>query len=190
MKQAIVIGTTPSSYQWLQQCLESLKDYKDYPIVILSDYNFELGKIRWMYENTHMDEFLFLPDTVIIRKPEIFKKVFDEYKGHSVTFRSNGNCYMVKYRREILDKMKIPIAHNKDESIFHENYFNKTYLSLDDTKVLFPNLVDILVEENTEQKFGGKELKMENEYFCKWKGIWDVTQYRPLVLPLDYLKEE
>ena len=188
MNQAIIIGTTPTTSPWLDQCLKSLEGYNKYPIVILSDYTWELGKIKWIYDHTDLDEFLFLPDTAIIKKTKILDKIFGEFQGKSVAFHHFGNSYMVKYRREILDKMILPKVNSKPETIFHETWWNKAYFSLDPAEVLFPELSDAIEPEKIEEKFGRQNLKMENDWFCKWKGTWDVSQYTPLEMEFNYFK--
>ena len=54
----IVIATTPGREQWLQQCLASIK----HPVLVLSDFTFELGKINWIFNNTKIERFMFLQD--------------------------------------------------------------------------------------------------------------------------------
>jgi hypothetical protein len=180
MTQAIVISTTPTTTPWLMACMQSLEGYDKYPVVILSDYTWELGKIKWIYDHTDIDEFFFLPDSSVIKNKDIFDKMFGEFQGCSITFHHFGDCYMVKYRREILDKMNFPIIHNKSESIYFERWWNNAYFELDHPEVFYGELGDAIDPDKMDEKFGRKNLKMETKDFCKWKGTWDVTQYEPI----------
>ena len=64
----IVVATTPGRENWLKQCLESIER----PVMVLSDFTFELGKIKWVFENTKIQRFMFLQDSVVIKNHKIF----------------------------------------------------------------------------------------------------------------------
>lgn len=165
-----VIGTTPNREHWLAECLKSIGER---PVVILSDYTYELGKIKWIHQNTTIDKFLFLQDSVIIKNPEFFK-IIDEYDC-SVSINKDPSfygCYMGIYERKILDQIEIPKIYKKSESIYNEIYWNLEYVKkLDKIEVLFPELSDRNAKRK-EFKFERENLVLENDYLIKYKGDW------------------
>lgn len=165
-----VIGTTPNREHWLAECLKSIGER---PVVVLSDYTFELGKIKWMYENTTIDKFLFLQDSVVIKKPEFFE-IIDEYDS-SLSINKDPSfygCYMGIYERRILDQIEIPKIYKKSESIYNEIYWTFEYVKrLNTIKVLFPELSDANATRK-EVKFERENLVLENDYLIKYKGDW------------------
>lgn len=174
MKQCITVITTPTISPWLNNLLESIEGYHKYPIIIVSNYGYELGKLKLMYDYTNFDEILLLQETVEIKKTELFDKIFVENVGKSVAIGTGSSSYLIKYRREILDKTEIPIMQNKDDSIHYERVFNNEYWDKEekDKKVHlfddFPHKSDIF-----EDKFGRKNMKIENDYLIKWKARYN-----------------
>ena len=177
MKQVIVIATTPNRYRWLANCLETLKGYDKYPLMVISDFNWELGKIRFVYENTNIDEFFLLHDSCEVKDPSLFDLVFEKHRGESVAFSDHPvvfGMYLGKYRREILEKMDIPIVRDKKGAIYWEEKFNIDYVQLDPATVLLFD--DFRHTTIFEEKLGRKNMKVENEYLVKWKGTWGVIK--------------
>jgi len=173
MKQAIVIYTHHNAPGALENCLNSIKGFFKYPIIILYNDNWEIGCIKWMYENTDYDEFFLMQDTVEIKDLSLFDKLFIEWLEHSVMIAAKADSYLVKYRRKTLDKIQIPIAHNKREAVDYEwDFWNFDYFSMDDniTPFLLPNLGS---QDIFEEKFGKLRQKLENKYLIKYKGIWN-----------------
>lgn len=166
----VVIGTTPNREHWLS---ESLKSMGDRPVMVLSDYTFELGKIEWVYRNTNLDRFLFMQDSVIVKNPEFFDLV--ESHSGSVSINKDPSyygCYLGVYEREVLDAVSIPKIQKKSESIYHEINWNLQYVkAAKSVKVLFPELSDANAKR-TEIKYGRENLVLENDYLIKYKGDW------------------
>lgn len=167
----VVIGTTPNREHWLS---ESLKAIGDRPVLVLSDYTFELGKIEWLYQNTNIDRFLFMQDSVIVKNPEFFT-LLDSSEG-SVSINKDPSyygCYLGVYERKILSKVQhFPKINKKSESIYNEIYWNLKYVQVaKSVTVLFPELSDANATR-TEIKYGRKNLVLENDYLIKYKGDW------------------
>ena len=164
----IVIATTPGREDWLAQCLASI----DRPTVVLSDFTFELGKIRWMYDNTTVERFLFLQDSVVVKDPKLFD-LFEEPGSTALTDdpRPYG-MYMGVYERCVLEQIEIPQPHNKEDSIAFEISWTESYCRAATTiRVACPGLSD---RNSTRQvdMFGRPNLVLENDLLVKYKGTW------------------
>jgi hypothetical protein len=126
-----------------------------------------------MYENTTIDKFLFMQDSMVIKKPEFFEMI-DEYDS-SLSINKDPSfygCYMGIYERKILDQIEIPTIAKKSESIRNEIDWNFQYVSkLDVIPVLFPEFSDANATRK-EIKFGRENLVLENDYLIKYKGDW------------------
>ena len=173
MKQAIVIASTPQTSEALTNLIDSLKGYNKYPIIVLIDNTFELGKINYIYHSTDIDEFLLLHDSCEIKDLSLFDIVFEEHRGESVALSDCPcifGCYLGKYRREVLAKMFIPLPKNKSEAVQYEVEFNKMYIDNEPNFTLLFN--DLRDRQVFEEKFGRLNMKLENKYLIKYKGTW------------------
>lgn len=168
MSKAIVICTTPKSTHWLHNLLDSFQGYDKFPIIILSDYGYELGKINFIHKHTDITEFFFLQDTIEIKNPSIFDKGFT-FAG-SVSWDSGFKSYLGKYRREILDKCTIPLPKSKMDSVVFEETFNWEYISKEPKGWTLHD--DFSKRDVFEDKFGRKNMIIEDEYLKKYKGTW------------------
>lgn len=172
--KAIVICTTPKNTQWLHNLLNSFQGYDKFPIVILSDYGYELGKINWIHKTTCITEFFLLQDTTEIKDPSIFEKGFT-YAG-SVSWDSGLKSYLGKYRRLILDQCHIPLPKTKMDSVVFEESFNYEYLAKEPKKwILNENFSS---SEKFEEKFGRVNMVLEDQYLKKFKHIWNRDMVR------------
>lgn len=170
MKQGIVIATAPERSHWLSQCIDSLGNL---PYIAVSYDGYELGKIKWVYENTNLDRWFFIQDSVVIKNKELFEMGFSYPQSVAVS-----NCpvkfgmYLGIYSRDTLDKVGIPSAHTKDDAIYHEVHWSIKYCETEgDVPTLFPDFVDHN-HNGIKQVFGRKNLILENEYLIKYKGTW------------------
>ena len=171
--QAIVIATTPDTYEWLNNLLQSLRGYKNYPIVILSDFSFELGKIRHMFYHTNYREFFLLQDSCEVLDTDIFDIVFNMYSGRNVFFAKKGYMYLNKYTAQGLEITRPPLVRTKAEAIEFENSWHKEYAKATSVHTLFPNFN----KSNTfKEMFGRTNMVIENQYIRKYKGTWDRKQ--------------
>lgn len=170
MKQAIIIGSTTSSH-WLENCLKSFQGYTKYPIFVVINNDFEVGKILDVVNYMDLDEFFLFHDTVEIKDPSFITTAF-EIEG-SVSLCDDPTTFGMfigKYRREILETMNILPTTTKKEAVLAEMIFNKDYCSRESKlTTLFPEFRNSNV---FEEKFGRKNMVLENEYLKKYKGTW------------------
>jgi hypothetical protein len=165
----IVIATTPGREEWLSQCLKSLGN-RDH--IVISDFSWELGKIKWMYDNTSIERWLFLQDSIVIKDEKFFDLIFSYDKSVAVS-----SCpvlfgmYLGIYHRETLSKINIPKVKDKEQSIFYEHSWNNEYCKNEKVPLLFKDLSD---SNSKGQKFlfGRNNLILENDYLIKYKGTW------------------
>jgi hypothetical protein len=182
VKDLIVISTSPGRENWVKEILTSISR----PVIVISDFGYELGKIKWAYENTNCDRFLFLQDSLVVRDESLFEQVF-EVSGSSciLDVPSCLGSYMGVYERSVLSQLEIPEINTKEESIFFEIEWTQKYIALCEN---FSHPVSIVNKEiETVRKFGRENLLYVNQYYEKWKGDWGVpvTDYRPLVNPIE-----
>jgi hypothetical protein len=165
----IVIATTPGRENWLTQCLGSLGDKT---AIVLSDYSFELGKIKWVYDNTCLDRWLLLQDSVVVKDHRFFD-LLEEYP-HSVAV---SNCptvfgmYLGVYSRDTLSAVGIPKVNSKEEAIHYEVAWSNKYCSVENVPVLFTDFADGN-SKGFRYVFGRNNMVIENEYLIKYKGNW------------------
>ena len=166
----VMVATTPGREEWLAQCLKS---FKGHPAIVLSDPNtYELGKIKWMLDNTKVDRFLFLHDSVVIKDPKFFDIAFSYPKSAALSPDPvKFGMYMGVFHRDTLLKTGIPEVKTKEEAIYYEVQWCNKYCSLEDVPVMFPGFTDYTAK-GTKEIFGRKNLVLENEYLIKYKGTW------------------
>lgn len=165
----IVIATTPGREQWLQQCLASIK----HPVLVLSDFTFELGKINWIFNNTKIERFMFLQDSVVIKNDSLFDLLFKDKGSISLT---NDPCmygmYLGVYERHILEKIEIPVPKTKAESIAYELSWTDNYCkAARNVRLAFTDFSDSR-SKRKQVLFGRENLVLENDFLIKYKGNW------------------
>lgn len=173
----IVVNNFPAmSQSWVKR-LYSLTGEQDWHLRLLHHDAFEVGAIETALLETTWDEFFFLQDTFEIKNQDIFRILFEEFAGRSVSYNPHLQMYLIKYRREILERMQIPEVRTKREAIKQEEDFNRAYANLDgNIHILNPNFHDERFYGNYEEKFGRTNLKLEDEYLIKRKGTWTTEQ--------------
>lgn len=163
----IVIATTPGRELWLKDCLESLNR----PCLILSDFTYELGKIRWCAHNLK-EKFLFLQDSVIIKSHDWIDEVL-EFPGSTALTddpRVYG-MYMGVYEPDLLLQTSLPQVHNKAEAIRYEIDWTCEYAGISNPRVLWSDLKD--AKHNGEVTRHGKLCRiLENDFIIKYKSNW------------------
>ena len=165
--KAIVIATTKNRSDWAKQCYDSLKDYTRYPVIILDHYEYELGKIRWILENTNLDEFIFLQDSVILKSTDWLDEVFD-YNG-SVSFAARPFfMYLGKYKRETLERVGVPEVVSKQQAVDYEATWTKQYSEAGTYETLF----DLSDTNHFTEHLGRRNMVIENDKLVKYKHIW------------------
>ena len=165
----IVIATTPGREDWLKQCLASISK----PVLVLSDFTFELGKINWIFNKTKIDRFMFLQDSVIIKDEKIFELLYQD-KGSIALTNDPGmyGMYMGIYERKILEQIEIPIPKSKNEAIQYELTWTDTYCkAARNVRLAFTDLTDNRAKRK-QVIFGRENLVIENDFLIKFKGNW------------------
>lgn len=183
MNQAIIISTTPHRYDFLENCLKSFEKYDKYQIIIMSDYNYFEGKMKYVIDHTDIDEFTMIADSMEIKDLTIFNIIFEEYEGKSVSFFKTPHPYHMlfgKFRTEILKQLELD-WHSKTfpESDVFEQTFGGFYEEID------PD-IQYLLHPDTEwqtgkfiEKFERTNMVVENKYFIKYKGHWSAETLPP-----------
>lgn len=190
MKRGIVITTSKHTYNFLADCLRSVRD-AGYPILVVYNdeeytldsgnmkvhedflvvYNnwngFELGGIKRGAE--FFDEFIHLMDTTVVLNTEMIETMFKE-EG-SVYLCNRFFSYLGKYKKEIVDQIGVPKVTNKEEAIRQELEWNRRYLENDPKAVQFypqlPITTDIF-----EEKYGRINMILSNGFIIKYKARW------------------
>jgi hypothetical protein len=165
----VVIGSSPDRQEWLADCSGSIK--RDHIAVV--NTGFELGKIRWVIENTTADRFLFLQDSWLI-KNEGFWDLLDAHSG-SLAINSDPyyfGCYAGVYERSVIERIGVPLMADKRDAIRNEVEWHKAYVQVaGEPTVLFPDLTDNNAT-GTVERHGRINLVLENKYIAKYKGTW------------------
>lgn len=170
VKTEIVLMAFPGREVWLDQCMKSIGK-RD--VMILSGYGHELDKIRWVYENTNIDRFLLLQDSMVIKDQTFFDLALSHPK--SVAF---SNCpvkfgmYMGVFCRETLAKTNMPVVRDKEHGIELEiSWANEYSYHEPDAPLLFETFHDHHAK-GVVNLHGRRNLVLENEYIIKYKGTW------------------
>jgi hypothetical protein len=173
--QTIIIGTTPNS-PWLRDCLDSIGSYDTYPIQIIEDETWELGKFKQVLADDRILEFFFLPDSTVVLNPEIFDLAFN--CEHSYALSEGFKMYMGKYQRSVLTQMELPTPTSKEDAVRLEYSLNQEYLKLDPHTVVCPEPLEdssVFIERN-----GRTNMVLENQWIRKYKGTWRWEQVHEL----------
>ena len=169
----IVIGSSPDRAEWLEACSGSIGREH----IVVSNWGFELGKIRWVMKNTSADRFLFLQDSWVVKTPDFFT-LLDDLVG-SVALTADPyffGCFAGVYERWVIEDIGLPVIETKFEAVQAERHWHESYvMTAGEPTVLFSELTD---ENATEVRFhnGRDNLILENEYVRKYKGTWREEQ--------------
>lgn len=173
MSKAIVIGTYGGRENWLRDCLGSLAGYQGHPVITVN-VPWELGVIKWVYDNTSLSEFLFLQDTVVVKD---YKWIEDIFLPGSVSLCTRPYyMYLGKYTREDLAKVDMPYVRSKRDAVTHEGVWTSWYDEAAESKYLW----DLAEVDRFEDRHGRANKVYENDHIIKYKGTWD-----PSMVPND-----
>lgn len=165
----IVIGSSPDRAAWAADCSASIGREH----IVVSNYGFELAKIRWVIENTTADRFLFLQDSWVI-KSDKFWDLLEQFEGSVALTRDPYffGCYAGVYQRSVVEKIGTPKVKDKQDSILLEIDWHRRYVEASvEPTVLFPELTDHKAA-GIVVKHGRENLVLENEFVTKFKGTW------------------
>ena len=168
-----VVCTTPKREMWLKDCLESIGER---PVLVLSDYSYEVGKLRFLRDHTKLDKFLLLQDSVVFKDADMFYYDLSRYDGSvSINYcpRFYGS-YMGVYERSVLEKIEIPEAHSKKDQVIFECTFTDAYVAQlgGGVPIMYDDLRDEL-NKGFEERHGRTNMILENEVMIKYKGTWN-----------------
>lgn len=163
-----IIGTQPDRAEWAAQALAHVPG----DALVVSVPGFELGKLRWVFENTSLERFLFIQDSVIVSSA--LYDLLSDFEG-SVALLSDPvpfGCYLGVYDREVLARVGFPNICSKREAVEAEIWWTQAYCrEAGVVPVLFPDLRDSTARRRA-QMFGRENLVLENEFMTKFKGTW------------------
>lgn len=173
MNQGIVIVSSFRTRIWLNDLLKSIGNWDKQKVVVhynSEDNNqYEIGGIkRGLLEG--FEEFLLLHDTCLIKSKSLFKVIFDDFYGSSVSISPDFLSYLGKYRRETLLKCTIPEVNSKKTAVDEETRFNREYISKEPFyHVLYP---EFDINYRFEEKHGRNNMVLESPALIKYKGTW------------------
>jgi hypothetical protein len=197
MRQALVIVTWAGNLdETLPPLLTSLERYHKVPIVVVvneakllnenvreflnnhyillenKEDLWECGAIYSVLKNTDFDEFILLQDTMIVINPTVFNVMFD-MKDTTVTLGKEWRCYLGKYRRKVLEKLRIPKTTTKLHSMVQEVALAYFYIKAATDEPYLHYLCEDWGDDNPNNKivefYGRKNLVLDNPYILKYK---------------------
>lgn len=158
---------------WLAACAASIPG--DWISVSVPGY--ELGKLEWVFENTSLERFLFVQDSVQIRSHALYGLL--SASTPSVALLGDPRpfgAYLGVYDRATLAKVGFPKIRSKREAVEAEIWWTEAYVkAAGEVEVLFPELSDQNAKGPVEY-LGRQNLVIGNEYFVKYKGTWRYDQ--------------
>jgi hypothetical protein len=172
MTEIVVVASAPGREHWLNDCLNSIGSRE--VLVLRQADTWELGKIKWLYENTTLDRFMFMQDTVVVKDESFFDMAFSLNGSVSITNdpRMFG-MYMGIYTRDTLSKVRLYTPATKQDAIKAEIDWTSTYHQADpSTHLLFTDFTDATAKRK-EERHGRINLVLENDYLIKYKGTWE-----------------
>jgi len=202
MKQGVVISTWSGGKDQFECLSNSLNIPTKYGLLVVindgdnadwisHDFNgttgaykipydgFELGALKTALEITDWDEFILLQDTFEILDNDIFDIFFNNYPNQSVFYGPKKEMFLAKYRREVLEKIKIPTTPTKIESIIQEVEFVKVYEGVEPFVIFNTRFTDGGASNGKEYRWGRENLVLMDRYLIKRKGTWDLPRQMP-----------
>lgn len=181
MKYAAVVGTNHGRDHWLNDFVSSIS--KDIPLVVVKQPGYEVGHIKWVYENTDIDRFIYFQDSFEIVDNELLLYLLKETDG-SMCLMCGGwhpQSYTALFERKTLDLLdEIPFANNKAEAMGYEDKFIEMYRQKVEKMVCYP------LNQNISMgvyRHGRENMLYSNELYKKYKGNWGQLS------PDDYIKD-
>jgi hypothetical protein len=167
VRDLVVISTAPGREEWVKEILSSISR----PCIVVSDYGFELGKLKWVLDNTNAERFLFLQDSLVIRDENFIDLIFEQ--SGSACLLCTPKClgaYLGLYERKVLERVGIPTCSTKEDAIRYEIEWTSFYIN---NCPEFRHTLPLAQREiRTLRKFGRENLVLVNDYYEKWYGNW------------------
>ena len=141
--------------------------------IVVSNFGYELNKIRWVVENTTVDRFLFLQDSWVVKSATFWDLLADT--DGSVALNCDPyffGCFAGVYESAVVREIGVPVVTDKEHSIRLEVEWHKQYVAVaGEPLVLFPELSDRNAS-GVVVRHGRENLLLENEFVAKYKGTW------------------
>ena len=182
MNQAIAIFHPRQGYShWLDDLLPTIQT--KYPIIITNNDGWQIDALRETFERTNFDEIFFLNETMIVKDNAVWKWIFNPtYWGKTFAFNHRLEMFLGKYVRKFVEQTNFPSPKTRREDIIMgEDEWNKQYIEKCNGKFFLvdgqyqmndPNPEDPL---NFEYRYGRKNLLVKNQYFTKFKSVWNIS---------------
>lgn len=170
MKYAVVIGTNEGREHWVNDLVESLDE--SVPYIIVKERGYEVGHIRWVYQNTDIDRFIYFQDSFVIKDNKLLLSLLVDKTGFICLMcgGAHPHSYVATYDREILSRIKeIPFAIDKAEAMYYENRFIEMYREVCDESSCYPLNQEITMGV---ERHGRENMLYSNELYYKYKGNW------------------
>ncbi len=184
--RGIVIGTSKYTKDFLQPCLDSIKD-TPYPILIVSNDNyvpqFKIDRQAAIWVNDWngwevaviekgkevFDEFVHIMDSTLIKDISLFDKLF-AIEGNVVLTKDNFH-YMGKFVSKTIPTL--PKVFSKDIAVMMETrWLPKPWTEFTPDLPVHTNVFEVI--------HGQRRMRLENEYMIKWKGTWLASPDHPI----------
>jgi hypothetical protein len=128
--------------------------------------------VRHLFQTSRFEEIAILNESMIVKDNSVWDIIFEEHRGRSVMLADRYLMFCGKFLRRYLPPY--PTVTNKYEDVIYgEGVWCQLYQRADPNYVPLQPLVDQY--EIFEEKHGRTNMIVENDYFKKWKGHWDVT---------------
>lgn len=182
-----MIGATPDEVGvgWTCDLLDSLTG-SPYDVIVHQTWDFELSTINYVVtepELAEVEEFIFLPQSTVVKDLDLLRICFEEHAGYSVNLANaqgfHFRMYLGKYLRDSVLELGVPEVRSKWDAVHQELTWGSAYFA---QEFHADRLVDVGGNlEHTdvfEQRHGRLNMVVENEYLRRYKGTWDVAMIR------------
>lgn len=174
LRQAIVVGAVDATSPWLADLRASLAGCR-WPVDVHVTRDWELhsigyGALRW-------DEFVFLPESTIVRDLDVFERCFVEHAGRSVNLGTaqglRFRMYLGKYRAAAVGTLGVPWVGGKGEAIQQEVTWCTAYAEAEAAAGLLADVGGPMEHTDVrEDRHGRVNMVVGNEYLVRYKGTW------------------
>lgn len=173
MKQAIaIIHNKGNDTPWLKDLLASIKT--DYPVFLTDHEGWCMPGIKHAFDTTDYDEIVFMNDSMVVKDNKIWDIIFKENAGKSVAMSEDYLMFFGKFLRKYYEQTDFPIVTSKLEDVMlGEGKWVKDYMKADPDYVLIQPMKD---GDRFVIKHGRTNMKLENDYFIKYKGSWNLDK--------------
>jgi hypothetical protein len=166
-----------------------------YHTIPIDGNRWEVGGLEAMVVFSSFQEWVLIQDTLEVIDPRIFDVMFDQFPNRSVAFGPGWQCYLGKYRREVLMQFPLPTVLNKMDACYWEQVLSQMYGAVakevegEYPHVLFPDWDNANPKNTTEFSFGRNNLVLYNPYVIKRKSTEWLWPSVNLKVTVDHMGE-